>query len=128
MTPSRYRFPSDQLQVPGTNGKHVSGKLTLGENIGDSGGVKASFGVGQLVHRSINQAYKKFLQENGPEPILKKLGNFTNEQVFFMSFGQVCFYASTPIVQLYCAYKSPIAVLNSINDVHAPQENRINTV
>jgi putative endopeptidase len=54
---------------------HVNGKLTLGENIADLGGVKIAYA-----------ALQKALADR---PAPKKNGGFTPEQRFFLSFGQV---------------------------------------
>jgi putative endopeptidase len=54
---------------------HVNGKLTLGENIADLGGVKLAF-----------LAYKKSL-EGKPAP--EKIDGFTPEQRFFLAYAQI---------------------------------------
>ncbi|CCD64734.1 Neprilysin-11 [Caenorhabditis elegans] len=63
--------------VPKTNFR-VNGKLTQGENIADNGGVKEAF-----------QAYQKYVTENGEEPRLPGLQQYTNEQIFFVSYAHV---------------------------------------
>jgi putative endopeptidase len=55
-------------------GVFVNGKLTLGENIADLGGLTIAY-----------YAYQKYLDENGRETI----NGFTPEQRFFIAFGQV---------------------------------------
>ena len=57
------------------DGLHVNGKLTLGENIADLGGVKLSY-----------LAFKKSL-EGKPAPA--KIDGFTAEQRFFLAFAQI---------------------------------------
>ncbi|VDK82469.1 unnamed protein product [Litomosoides sigmodontis] len=64
----------DSYKVPNTD-FNVNGRLTLGENIADNGGIKQSF-----------RAYKKYSERNGPLP---GMANFTDEQIFFLSFAQV---------------------------------------
>ena len=65
---------------PGIN---VNGQLTLGENIADIGGLKEAY-----------EAYKLWEKRNGqPEPSIKGL---TNEQLFFVSWGQVWCTVATP--------------------------------
>lgn len=56
----------------------MNGKLTQGENIADNGGVKEAF-----------QAYQKYVTENGEEPRLPGLQQYTNEQIFFVSYAHV---------------------------------------
>lgn len=64
-------------------GVHVNGKLTLGENIADIGGVKEAYA-----------AFKAWEKRNGtPEPLVEGL---TNDQLFFVSWGQVWCTLATP--------------------------------
>jgi putative endopeptidase len=56
-------------------GEHINGRLTLGENIGDLGGLEVAF-----------NALEKALQKKGkPAPI----DGFTPEQRFFLSWAQI---------------------------------------
>lgn len=54
---------------------HVNGKLTLGENIADAGGLTAAF-----------QSWKRRDEQN-PDLVLPGLQDFTKEQVFFLAYG-----------------------------------------
>lgn len=54
---------------------YVNGRLTLGENIADLGGIKEAF-----------DAYRQHVEEHGEEPPLTE--ELTNEQLFFVSFAQ----------------------------------------
>jgi predicted metalloendopeptidase len=56
-------------------GEHVNGKLTLGENIGDLGGLEIAYA-----------AMQKALQKKG-KPAL--IDGFTPEQRFFLNWAQV---------------------------------------
>ncbi|CAG9531412.1 unnamed protein product, partial [Cercopithifilaria johnstoni] len=57
----------------------IDGKLTLGENIADNGGIRQSF-----------RAYRKYIEQIGhPEPRLPGMSNFTDDQIFFIRFAQV---------------------------------------
>jgi endothelin-converting enzyme len=67
------------FSIEGPNGErvHVNGKLTLGENIADAGGVNAGF-----------KAWKRRDAEN-PNPVLPGVQEkFTKEQLFFVSYGR----------------------------------------
>lgn len=57
--------------VPGTK---VNGKLTLGENIGDLGGIEAAYG-----------AYQRYQAKHGKAPVINGL---TGDQRFFLSYAQ----------------------------------------
>lgn len=57
--------------IPGT---HIQGKLTLGENIGDLGGVEAAYA-----------AYQKYQAKHGKAPVI---GGLTGDQRFFLAYAQ----------------------------------------
>ncbi|KAI0378465.1 endothelin-converting enzyme 1 [Hypomontagnella monticulosa] len=63
--------------VKGSNGEplHVNGKLTLGENIADAGGISAAF------------AAWKNRTESNPDQSLPGLDFFSHEQLFFIFYG-----------------------------------------
>ncbi|HVS39230.1 MAG TPA: M13 family metallopeptidase, partial [Gemmataceae bacterium] len=61
---------------------HVNGKLTLGENIADLGGVKIAY---MAFHKSL---------EGKPAPA--KIDGFTADQRFFLSYGQIWRSKSRP--------------------------------
>ena len=63
-------------------GLHINGKLTLGENIGDLGGLTAAY-----------TAFKKSM-EGKPRPA--NIDGFTPEQRFFLGWAQVWAAKSTP--------------------------------
>lgn len=91
--------------VPGPDGKplHVNGRLTLGENIADAGGLSASF-----------QAWKRRAHEN-PNQDLPGLEHFTQDQLYFVS------YASW-----WCGKTRTNTAINRIyTDPHAPKWARI---
>ena len=81
---------------------HINGKLTLGENIADLGGLNIAY-----------DALQKALKEH-PQP--KKIDGFTPEQRFFLSYAQV--------------WRNNIRKENLIlrlkTDVHSPGEFRTN--
>ncbi|WNO54452.1 M13 family metallopeptidase [Stakelama saccharophila] len=57
--------------IPGT---HIKGELTLGENIGDLGGIEAAYA-----------AYRKYQEKHGAAPVIDGL---TGDQRFFLAYAQ----------------------------------------
>ena len=55
-------------------GQHVNGQLTMGENIGDLGGIEMAYA-----------AYHRYLAQHGPAPVINGL---TGDQRFFLAFAQ----------------------------------------
>lgn len=88
---------------PGSEPIHVNGELTLGENIADAGGLKASF-----------QAWKK--HDNAkPDMMLPGLDSFTKEKLFFVSYST-----------FWCSKTRKEAAIERIySDPHAPKPFRI---
>lgn len=83
-------------------GKFLNGKLTLGENIGDNGGLNVAF-------RAMQNAIKK----GGIAP---KLDGFTPEQRFFLSYGRIWASNATPELKEYFRQVDP----------HSAAEARVN--
>ncbi len=83
------------------NGKPLIGKLTLGENIGDLGGLRISF-------HAMENNYKKLGREES--------GDYTKEQLFFMSYARIWRSLSRP----------EIAEMLRVSDPHSPPEARVN--
>ncbi|XP_014553761.1 hypothetical protein COCVIDRAFT_106846 [Bipolaris victoriae FI3] len=91
--------------VPGPDDKplHVNGRLTLGENIADAGGLSAAF-----------QAWKRRSAET-PNKNLPGLDHFTQEQMFFVSYSN-----------WWCGKTRKDTAINWIyTDPHAPKWARI---
>lgn len=91
--------------VIGTDSKvhHVNGRLTLGENIADAGGIIASFG-----------AWKNG-GEASADRHLPGLSAFSKEQLFFISYAN-----------WWCSESTPQAAERAIyTDPHAPMPARI---
>jgi putative endopeptidase len=83
-------------------GVHINGKLTLGENTADNGGVRV--------------ALMALLNTIGKDT--KKIDGFTPEQRFFLSFGQV-----------WCSNEREEALrLQVATDPHSPPKFRVNGV
>ena len=74
----------DKIEV--APGVHANGKMTLGENIADYGGLQVSY-----------QAFKKALQKN-PLPVVD---GFTPEQRFFLAYAGVWGNNTRPEMVLY---------------------------
>lgn len=94
----------DKFTVTGPNDKvlHVNGRLTLGENIADAGGLTAAF-----------HAWKKH-DEAKADLRLPGLESFTKEQLFFISYGS-----------WWCGKTTKEAAEQAIyNDPHAPKSAR----
>nr|CAD7423024.1 unnamed protein product [Timema monikensis] len=85
---------------------YVNGRLTLGENIADNGGVREAF-----------RAYKRYLNRNGHEPMLPGLEKYSHEQLFFMSFTNV-----------WCESWSETSLRWALEDEHAPNHIRVSGV
>ena len=94
----------------GVDDLHVNGKLTLGENIADLGGLKLAF-----------LAYLDRAQKNGTDLKQKgsaEYGGLTPEQQFFVAFGQN-----------WCQNNRPENLrLRMQTDPHSPEEFRANGV
>ena len=83
-------------------GKYVNGKLTMGENIGDLGGLNAAYDALQM-------ALKK-----NPKEANSKIDGYTQDQRFFLNWGRVWRGNIRPEAQL--------TLLNT--DPHAPAQFR----
>ncbi|KAF2103346.1 peptidase family M13 [Rhizodiscina lignyota] len=91
--------------VPGPDDKplHVNGRLTLGENIADAGGLSASFQVWQM------------REKQKPSQDLPGLDFFTKEQLFFVSYSN-----------WWCGKSRKETAIDRIyTDPHAPKWARI---
>ncbi|HRH46987.1 MAG TPA: M13 family metallopeptidase, partial [Pyrinomonadaceae bacterium] len=83
-------------------GLHINGRLTLGENIGDFGGLTAAY-----------TAFKKSM-EGKPRPA--NIDGFTPEQRFFLGWAQVWAAKSTPEAERQ----------QVLGDPHSHQRYRVN--
>jgi len=82
---------------------HLNGKLTLGENVADNGGLRIAL-----------MAYLESTANNRPG----KIDGFTPEQRFFLGWGQV-----------WCGHMTPEAErLRAQTDPHSPGRYRVNGV
>jgi endothelin-converting enzyme/putative endopeptidase len=86
-------------QYIATDDVHLNGKLTLGENIADIGGLKLAF---------------RALRDKGQLP--QGNSKFTPEQQYFLAFGQV-----------WCQNATPETLrLRAVTDPHSPGRWRVN--
>lgn len=86
-------------------GVKLNGKLTLGENIADLGGIKQA-----------HQAYLAWAEANGEDPRAQAIEGLTAEQLMFVSFGQIWCSKSTPEVDK----------MRALTDPHSHPRYRIN--
>jgi len=86
---------------------HLNGQATQGENIADNGGISQAFG-----------AYRQWVKDNTVELSLPGLTNYTNEQLFFVSFANI--WCSNERVE----YIKKII----LSDEHSPAKFRVNGV
>lgn len=92
----------DQYEaVPGTK---VNGKLTLGENIGDLGGVEAAYG-----------AYQRYQAKHGKAPVI---GGLTGDQRFFLAYAQAW----------QAKFREGAARARALTDPHSPPYFRVNGI
>lgn len=85
---------------------NINGEHTLGENIADNGGLREAY-----------YAYKKYIEKNGTEKKLPGLENYTHEQLFFISLGN-----------LWCEIWTPMSSRWILQNPHCPARIRLKGV
>jgi putative endopeptidase len=96
-------FVEEYEKFSPVDGVHLNGKLTLGENAADNGGVRIAF---------------KALMDSMGDRKVPKIDGFTPEQRFFLAWGQV-----------WCQnIRDEAARLRAQTDPHSPGRFRINGV
>ncbi|KAL7311909.1 hypothetical protein PS15m_009619 [Mucor circinelloides] len=100
------QYNSFSIQGPNKTSHNVNGKMTLGENLADNGGVHVAL-----------TAMRKSLQANPDQNmVLPRLDTLSPEQLFFINFGRV-----------WCSNMRPeMAVQRIRGDVHSPAKVRVN--
>ncbi len=88
-------------------GQTLNGKLTLGENTADNGGIRIAY-----------QALEKALAEEPAADRTRKTDGYTPDQRFFLSFAQIWCENTAPALQLQLLKSDP----------HSPGEFRANGV
>ncbi|KAF9212802.1 hypothetical protein BGZ59_006316 [Podila verticillata] len=89
---------------------HVNGKLTLGENLADNGGLKTAYDAwqGRFKTDPHGNKYKNHL--------LSGLEEFNRDQLFYMAFARV-----------WCSQRRPASAIEALRtDPHAPAKWRVN--
>ena len=85
-------------------GLRIRGRQTMGENIGDLGGIEVAYG-----------AYRRYVAQHGEPPVLNGL---TGDQRFFLAYAQV-----------WRSQQRPDALRQQVlTDPHSPAEFRVNGV
>jgi putative endopeptidase len=85
-------------------GVHLNGRLTLGENTADNGGLRIAY-----------QALKTTLARQG-KTLNEKVGGYTEAQRYFIAFAQI-----------WCENRTPqVAALSAKTDPHSPGRFRTN--
>ncbi|KAK0396477.1 hypothetical protein QR680_001731 [Steinernema hermaphroditum] len=100
-----------RIQVLATDMAKVNGEQTARENIADNGGIRAAYAamLKELRRRHLDRRHKITLD---------RVGNFTFEQLFFIS------HAFT-----WCGSVRPEALIDQVlNDNHTPDKYRVNIV
>uniref|UniRef100_A0A8W7K8Z3 Uncharacterized protein n=1 Tax=Anopheles albimanus TaxID=7167 RepID=A0A8W7K8Z3_ANOAL len=85
---------------------YIDGLLTLGENIADNGGLREAF-----------RAYQLYKKSSGKEAYLPGFEDFTHEQLFFISFGNI-----------WCESHTQAAAKAYLEDSHCPGKFRLKGV
>ncbi|XP_031634015.1 neprilysin-11-like [Contarinia nasturtii] len=85
---------------------YVDGELSLNENIADNSGLRIAY-----------YAYKMYVKRNGKEKHLPKFQRFTDNQLFFISFGN-----------RWCDAPTPRGLSINQNDEHCPNKFRVEGV
>ncbi|KAF9274254.1 hypothetical protein BGZ68_000828 [Mortierella alpina] len=104
------QYSNFTIEGPGGKSYPVNGQLTLGENIGDNGGLKKSFEAWSAQFQS--DPMSKTYNNNR----LPGLESYTPEQLFFIQYGR-----------LWCSKSRPEALVAALDlDPHSPNKWRIN--
>jgi endothelin-converting enzyme/putative endopeptidase len=108
-TAAKYKVKADKLAaqfdtyepIPGV---HIKGKLTLGENLADLGGLEAAYA-----------AYRRYVARHGEPPVID---GYTGDQRFFIAFAQA-----------WQGKRREGAVRQQLlSDPHSPEKYRVNGI
>ncbi|XP_013136144.1 PREDICTED: neprilysin-2-like [Papilio polytes] len=104
-------------------GKNIDGHKTLGENIADNGAIRQSF-----------SAFERQLRRIGHEAKLPGFEEYTPQQMFFMSYGNLdlkdmrivtLYFFQLLIFQLWCGISTNDSLKASLEDEHSPLKFRV---
>lgn len=88
---------------------HVNGKLTLGENLADNGGLARAYEAWKI-------SLEKDEASKSHNQYLPGLSQYTFDQLFYISFGQI-----------WCSKSRPESAVQRIRtDPHSPPQHRVN--
>lgn len=73
----------DNFTIDGIDG-HIKGKVTLGENLADNGGLHQAY-----------TAYTRYRKQHGREPKLPGFEVYSSDQLFFIAYGSIWCETST---------------------------------
>lgn len=85
-------------------GVHIKGELTLGENLGDLGGLEAAYA-----------AYHRYLDRHGPAPVID---GYTGDQRFFIAYAQ----------SWQGKVREGALRAQLLSDPHSPEQYRVNGI
>jgi len=89
---------------------YIKGKLTLGENLADNGGLARAYEAWKI---SLSRDAEEAKEHNVRLP---GLSQYTLDQLFYISFGQI-----------WCSKSRPESAIQRIrNDPHSPPQHRVN--
>ncbi|KAG0165707.1 hypothetical protein DFQ28_006795 [Apophysomyces sp. BC1034] len=93
------------VQGPDNKPYNVNGKMTLGENLADNGGLSVAY-----------MAYKQAAKDKSEQKRLPGLQHLSSDALFFVNFGR-----------MWCTRdRSRMAVQRVLTDVHSPNRFRVN--
>ena len=108
-TANKYKIKADRLaaqfdQYEPIPGVHIKGKLTLGENLADLGGLETAYA-----------AYRRYVARHGEPPVID---GFTGDQRFFIAYAQAW----------QGKRREGATRQQLLSDPHSPEEYRVNGI